>query len=149
MSDFVDLGNLIKGERYSFIAPQFPFSRSEGTFNMVTSLNNGVNKYTFSNVITYVPDPKPNDPNNMRKEIYKIYRFISPEEYPQNIIHLPLPSPTLSPTPFVQTQMWEPDDEDISPQPTSRGGKTRKSKRTRRSRKSKRTKRSRKSKRQK
>jgi len=114
---FINLGNLIQGERYSFTTKDIPGGRSQGTFDRAI-LNPGMdNQYFFTNVL---------EPNGPAGNV----NYARPDDYPRNIIHLPLygAPPILPP---------RPDDGDLLPQPPGRGGKSRKTKR-RRNKKSKR-----------
>jgi hypothetical protein len=117
---FVDLEHLIPGERYSFTDKDFPGARSQGIFDRVIDIPNKSKQYFFLNVL---------EPSGPAGSI----NYSDPNNYPGNIIHLPLDGATPPQPPQL-------DDGDISPQPTARG-KSRKSKRT------KQTKRTRKSKR--
>jgi hypothetical protein len=123
--EFINLGNLIPGERYSFTTQLFPGGRVQGIFVRIVENHVEDDRYFFSNVVT------PNGPAGN-------FTFDNPYGYPRNIIHLPLDGapPTLTPQPLG------PDEGDVPPKPPSRGGKSRKTKR--RSRKSKRTRKSKK-----
>jgi hypothetical protein len=117
---FVNLGNLIQGERYSFTTKDIPGGRSQGTFDRAI-LNPGMdNQYFFTNVL---------EPNGPAGNV----NYARPDDYPRNIIHLPL----YGTPPILPPQPSRPDDGDLLPQPPGRGGKSRKSNR-RRNRKSKR-----------
>jgi len=119
---FVNLGNLIPGERYSFTTKDFPGGRSQGTFDRV-SFNPGMNnQFFFSNVL---------EPNGPAGNV----NYGNPHDYPRKIIHLPLEG---APPP----QPPRTDDGELVPQPSGRGVRSRKTKR-RRHRKSKRTRKSR------
>jgi hypothetical protein len=116
---FVNLGNLIPGERYSFTTQQFPNVRSQGTFDRVI-VNPGMdNQYLFLNVL---------EPNG---SVANIANYANLNDYPRNIISLvPAGAP---PHPPARDRP--------AGAPHGGGSKSRKTKR-RRHRKSKRTRKS-------
>uniref|UniRef100_A0A6C0II28 Uncharacterized protein n=1 Tax=viral metagenome TaxID=1070528 RepID=A0A6C0II28_9ZZZZ len=117
---FVNLGNLIPGERYSFTTKDVPGGRAQGTFDRAILKPGMDNQYFFTNVL---------EPNGPAGNV----NYTRPNDYPRNIIHLPLyGEPQILPS-----KPSQPDDEDLLPQPLGRGDKSRKTKR-RRNRKSKR-----------
>ncbi len=126
---FVNLENLIQGERYSFSTQDIPGGRSQGTFYRAIVNPGMANQYFFTNVL---------EPNGPAGDV----NYARPDDYPRNIIHLPL----YGAPPILPPQPYRPDDGDIVPQPPGRGGKSRKSKRRSNNRKSK-SRRNRKSKR--
>ena len=119
--EFVNLENLIPGEWYSFTTQLFPNVRIQGIFYREVVVNHVEDtQYFFSNVLT-------------PHEVKGIINFANPYSYPRNIIHL---SRDGAP-PILPPQPLDPDYGALPPQPPSRGGKSRKTKK-RRNRKSKR-----------
>ncbi len=118
---FVDLANLIPGERYSFEAPNEGPGRVQGTFDKVI-VYPGINapQYMFVDFL------------NQKGVSISMYTFGNPLKYPRNIIHLPNDGtqPTLP-------QQPTPPDYDVlppHPPPGGRGGKSRKNRKSKRRR---------------
>jgi hypothetical protein len=118
---FVNLENLIPGERYSFEAPNQGPGRVQGTFDkaIVNPVNNAT-QYMFSDML------------NQKGVSIGRTNFGYPPTYPRNIIHLPNDGtqPTLP-------QQSTPPDYDIlppHPPPGGRGGKSRKNRKSKRHR---------------
>ena len=83
----VELENLKSGVRYSFTTMKKPNIIVEGTFDGVIEPSEHYEyaQYKFSNVVEYIPDPQPGNPNNKRISKSMSTRFTSPNVYPRNI----------------------------------------------------------------
>lgn len=83
----VELEDLKPGVRYSFTRIIKPNIIVEGTFDGVIppSEHYEYAQYKFSNVVEYIPDPQPGNPNNKRISKSMSTRFTSPNVYPRNI----------------------------------------------------------------
>ena len=83
----VELEDLKPGVRYSFTTIRKPNIIVEGTFDEVIppSEHYEYAQYKFSNVVEYIPDPQPGNPNNKRISKSMSTRFTSPNVYPRNI----------------------------------------------------------------
>ncbi len=83
----VELENLKPGVRYSFTENNNPDIIVEGTFDSVIPPSEIYQhaQYLFTNVVNYRPDPKPNNPNNIRITKSRRTNYSVPVYYPQNI----------------------------------------------------------------
>ena len=74
----VELENLKPGQRYFYKSwnPNFMY---EGTFDRI------IPQYFFTNVVKYVPDPQPNNPNNKRRINDGNTTYASEYVYPRDI----------------------------------------------------------------